>query len=536
MGGAGRPHKNLHKYRMKQLFAYIRVSDPKQKTGVSLIEQRAIIERYAERIGAGIIQWFEETRTAAKAGRPVFTRMVKLLRAGRAQGVVIHKLDRGTRNFRDWAEIDDLIERGIEIHAANENLDLRSRGGRLAADLQVAVAVDYIRNLREEALKGIHGRLKQGILPNGVGIGYLNAGAGKPKPIDPHKGPLVKRVFELYATGAYTLRELTAETERLGLRNRNGRSIPMQEIDKILRNPFYAGIIRSKRFGVFPGAHTPLITQALFDRVQAVLQGRFVRRTKQHDYLFRRLMRCKTCGRSLIASAKKGFVYYRCSTITCPTTSVREDRVDAQIRSVLRSITLTSTEIALLDRELAAMSADAETIVVTRRKSLSEGLAAINARLSRLTDLLLDDKIEKIEHDAKRTALLADRMHLDQALAELAIDADPTGPARRIVELATCPETLYESADAARKRQLLEIVMSNCVVTGKTLEISLREPFATIAERYLSGHSGGTCGQLYDTPRTFSREELSAWGRDWPEKCVRALDDNGFATEIQAAA
>jgi DNA invertase Pin-like site-specific DNA recombinase len=212
---------------MKHLFAYIRVSDPKQKTGVSLTEQRAIIERYAERIGAEIVEWFEETRTAAKAGRPVFTRMLKLLRAGKAAGVVIHKLDRGTRNFRDWAEIDDAIESGIEVHVANENLDLRSRGGRLAADVQIAVAVDYIRNLREEALKGIHGRLKQGILPNGVGIGYLDAGAGKPKTIDPKKGPLVKRLFELYATGAYAPRyRIRSRAHRASQPQRPGPAVP----------------------------------------------------------------------------------------------------------------------------------------------------------------------------------------------------------------------------------------------------------------------------------------------------------------------
>ena len=62
---------------MKQLFAYIRVSDPKQGKGVSLDEQRSIIEGYATRIGAVIVEWFVETRTAAKAGRPVFDRMVK---------------------------------------------------------------------------------------------------------------------------------------------------------------------------------------------------------------------------------------------------------------------------------------------------------------------------------------------------------------------------------------------------------------------------------------------------------------------------
>jgi hypothetical protein len=41
------------------------------------------------------------------------------------------------------------------VHFANDSLDLNTRGGRLSADIQAVVAADYIRNLREEAKKGI---------------------------------------------------------------------------------------------------------------------------------------------------------------------------------------------------------------------------------------------------------------------------------------------------------------------------------------------------------------------------------------------
>ena len=518
---------------MKQLFAYIRVSDPKQKTGVSLIEQRAIIERYVERIGAEVAEWFEETRTAAKAGRPVFSRMVKLLRDGRASGVVIHKLDRGTRNFRDWAEIDELIESGIEVHVANENLDLRSRGGRLAADVQIAVAVDYIRNLREEALKGIHGRLKQGILPNGVGIGYRDAGAGKPKIIDAEKGLLVKRLFELYASGEHTLRDTAAEADRIGLRNRNGRALRMQEIHRVLRNPFYAGIIRSRRFGLFAGAHEPLISKALFDRVQKVLDGKIVRRTKHHEFIFRRLLKCQSCDRCLIGSAVKGFVYYRCSNISCPTTCVREDRVEREIRDTLRTVRLTADESALVHTELANMTAADEQLRINRRQSLTAALKTVIARLSRLTDLVLDDTIRSEEYNAKREALVSERITLEQNLArDHAANEDVLAATRRIVELAEEPEILYSFANPAQKRQLIEITMSNLVVNGKSVVISLREPFATIAGRRFAQ----TCGQLYDTPLTFLRGELELWGQDWPRQLILTLQNTDFPSKNQVAA
>ena len=139
---------------MKNFFGYIRVSTPKQGLGVSLQEQKSAIERYALRSNLEIVTWFEERETAAKSGRPVFSQMLKGLEAGKAQGVIIHKIDRSARNLRDWTDLGELIDRGIEVHFANESLDLHSRGGRLSADIQAVVAADYIRNLREETRKG----------------------------------------------------------------------------------------------------------------------------------------------------------------------------------------------------------------------------------------------------------------------------------------------------------------------------------------------------------------------------------------------
>ena len=81
---------------MKKLFGYIRVSTTRQgERGVSLREQRDAIERYAQRNEIEVCRWFEERITAAKRGRPIFSEMLRLLRRGYADGMVIHKIDRG---------------------------------------------------------------------------------------------------------------------------------------------------------------------------------------------------------------------------------------------------------------------------------------------------------------------------------------------------------------------------------------------------------------------------------------------------------
>src|SRR5262249_15883848 len=244
---------------MNSFFAYIRVSTTRQgEQGVSLQQQREAIEKYAQRNALHIQQWFEEQETAAKRGRPIFSRMMKLVRQRKVAGVVIHKIDRGARNLRDWSDLGELIDSGIEVYFANESLDLRSRGGRLAADIQAVVAADYVRNLREETKKGFYGRLKQGILPRPAPLGYLDVGAGKPKIIDPVKGTLVKQAFELYATGRLNLEILADEMYRRGLTSRGGRKLDRNRLSELLNNRFYTGIIDIKKTGQqFVGAHVP---------------------------------------------------------------------------------------------------------------------------------------------------------------------------------------------------------------------------------------------------------------------------------------
>src|SRR5207302_10170183 len=148
--------------------------------------------------------WFEERESASQKGRPTFTEMLRLLRRGTVQGVIIHKIDRSARNLEDWADVGKLVDAGVEVHFATENLDLRTVAGRLSADIQAVVAAHYSRNLREEVKKGIYGRLKQGFYPLRAPIGYLDQGSAKNKTHDPIRAPLLQQAFKLYSAGRFS--------------------------------------------------------------------------------------------------------------------------------------------------------------------------------------------------------------------------------------------------------------------------------------------------------------------------------------------
>jgi len=471
---------------MKTFFGYIRVSTTRQgEKGVSLHEQKDAIARYAVRNDFEIVSWFEERETAAKIGRPIFNEMVRRLRKREADGVVIHKIDRSARNFKDWTAIEELADANVAVHFVSESLDLRSTGSRLAADVQAVVAAHYVRNLREEIRKGFYGRLKQGVYPLPAPIGYLDRGAGKPKDIDPVKGPLVRQAFELYAEGNHTLGALSAELYRLGLRNRRGGTVTFRRVAETLRNPFYTGLIRLRRTKeTFPGAHEPLITTALFEAVQARLDGRANRWDDRHEFLFRRFWKCRYCSRSLVPSLHKGHAYYRCQTATCPTICYREETLQEIAVSTLRPCEFDEEERAAISERMEELTATWRQEGLSRGEGIRLRLAQTEQRLERLTDALIDGALDKEGFERRKATLLLERRGLQEALADLTLNPDSVGQkAQEFLELAGSLYSQYELVSDDKKRRLLEDVTSNRVVDEKKIELTLRLPFLTVAER-----------------------------------------------------
>lgn len=411
--------------------------------------------------------------------------MLKLLRAGKATGVVIHKIDRSARNLKDWADLGELIDQGIEVHFANESLDLNSRGGRLSADIQAVVAADYIRNLREEAKKGLYGRLKQGFLPTRAPIGYLDNGGGKPKTIDPVRGPLVRKAFELYAAGTFTILPLVDELYRLGLRNLAGTRVTRNGLSTILNNPFYMGLIRIRRTGqVYAGNHEPLISKRLFDDVQDMLAGRFNTRNKAHDFLFRRYITCKGCEYSLIGELQKGHVYYRCHTRSCPMKGIREEAVATVIEQNLRALQFTDAERDYLAARIQVLKSNWFQEKEKQLGNLNVKLQQVSERLNRLTDAFLDGTVEKELYEERKTALLFEKRAIEDRLNDLkAGKRSIPNEVQNFIELAGSAYSLYQTPVLEKKRRLLKMVTSNCVAGEESLDFAYAIPFHQIANR-----------------------------------------------------
>jgi site-specific DNA recombinase len=466
---------------MKKVYGYIRVSTVKQGTGVSLQEQKEAIIRYAEKHQLTIIEWFEEQETAAKQGRPLF-----------------NKIDRGTRNYRDWASIDELIASGSELHFAHESLDMNTRAGRLTADMLVALATDYIRNLREEAIKGLYGRLKQGLYPFYAPIGYLNNGGGQQKTVDKIRAPLIKKAFELYASGKYNLETLTEAMKKFGLRNSKGNFIHMTAMALILHNPFYTGVMKIKG-KTFQGKHEPLISPKLFMDVQNILKGKTNTRIIKHDFLFRRTIKCVDCNYSLIAETRKGHTYYRCQTKECPTKSIREELIHELIQETLHQIKLNPAE----DEILIELLEEAQVNWSETQKGLEESLRMQNNKLTlkleRLTDAYLESVIDKEQFEDKKGQIMIEQQELRSKESHLESQKEAIfKKAKNFIGLLNDLKKSFLIATNEEKRKLLKYITSDLKIQGRNLMITMQSPFHEIANR--TNYS--LCELKRETPRT----------------------------------
>ncbi|MEO0637869.1 MAG: recombinase family protein [Pseudomonadota bacterium] len=317
-------------------------------------------------------------------------------------------------------------------------------------------------------MKGIEGRLKQGLFPFAAPIGYLDQGAGKPKALDPERAPYVRQAFELYATQQYSLRGLLAELRQRGFRNRSGKPITKGCLEILLSNRFYHGEIIMKRSGRrYKGVHEPIITRSLFRLVQELKSDRQHKKQTRHNHTYRRLITCGACQRNLIGELQKGRVYMRCHTKGCPGKSIRVDQVEAEIGSALGKLEVSEKDYQVLRTRLREHINKHNP--EANAKALELQMSSVDARLEKLTDALLDGLIDKETFQQRKERLVDERQQLEENRAKVGSVDLVVGRVEKFLELVKSLSLTYEIADPTKKRRIAEVAFSNRILIGKYL-------------------------------------------------------------------
>ena len=266
--------------------------------------------------------------------------------------LLVEKTDRLYRNLRDWVTLDEL---DLEIHLVKENVVLspESRSHeKFMHGIKVLMAKNYVDNLSEETRKGMIEKAKQGIWPSYAPLGYRNVlGADGKRTIepDPDAAAVIARMFERFARGDVSIKGLAREG--LALR---GRRLYPSLIHHILRKRIYSGDFDFDGT-TYKGTHRAIVSREIWERVQAILDGRTSSKSRQskRQFTLTGLVHCGHCGCLMVGELKKGrYVYYHCtgSKGKCGDPYVREERMLQEVSQQLKQLVVAPATLSGLER------------------------------------------------------------------------------------------------------------------------------------------------------------------------------------------
>jgi site-specific DNA recombinase len=472
---------------------YARVSSKDQeREGYSIPAQQKLLRNHAQDNEISIIHEFQDVETAKEAGRPGFKEMVKFLKRSRScKAILVEKTDRLYRNWSDWVTVDEL---GLDLHFVKEGEIISpdsSSNSKLIHSIKVAMAKHYSDNLSEEVKKGLLEKAEQGLYPNPAPTGYLNVerSDGK-KVIEPDKemAPIVTKLFELYASGQYSLSDITKIAAEEGLVTPRSKRPPGKAtIHRILSNRTYTGDFDFKG-KIYHGIHKPLVTSGLWETVQDVMGNRFVQnpgKTK-YDFAFSRLITCGHCGCLLVAEKKKGkYIYYHCTgyKTRCPEPYVREEVLVKKFDEVVKRINLDKATRRIMVDALSQSHEDTRKYHQEAHARLQRDYSRLQNRFDRAYEDKLDGKITSSFFDKKTSEWNAEQTSILRKMEEhQKAKMNYLEEGVNLLELASKAHHIYVKRNPAEKRLFLDFLLSNSSWKDGELEVTFRKPFDILEE------------------------------------------------------
>jgi site-specific DNA recombinase len=523
-------------------------TEDKDRQVISIESQERELLDYASRNKLQVSGVFREERSAHKRGRPVFAEIIKLMERGKANAFLVWQPNRIARNTADGGLVISHMDEGTirEVrtpfktyaNSSDDKFFLLLEFG-MAKKSSDDMIVSMKRGHRSKVLAG----WRNGIAP----IGYLN-NLDRPKGErnivpDPERFNLVRRIFDRFLSGEYSVRELRRETIRWGLKTRQtkrqgNKHLQISHIYRLLTQPFYYGSfwVKNDQTGeeeLHKGSHRPMITEEEFDLVQAKLGRKGKPRNQKHNLLYTGKIECGECG-SMVTGEEKHqlicttcwykfaytgkdacpkcstkieemkkptmlrYVYYHCTKSknrACSQRSVRVELFESMVDNVLKGFGLSKefSEWALeqLAQE-ANQSVNSQNELIDFQQRRHKEVISELANLTKLytSPANVDGKhLSLQEYEAARSQLLTEKKQLEDT---------QQGTGRKVEEWIDWAVNSFHFATAARiwfekgtpeqrKSIFVSLSGSNLILKDGKLRISLKKPldFCTfIAARF----------------------------------------------------
>jgi site-specific DNA recombinase len=402
---------------------YARYSSSNQREE-SIEAQVRACQEYAQRNGLQIIDIYADSaKTGTNAERENFQRMIDDSAKGIFRYVVIHKLDRFSRDRYDSVTYKRKLKiNGVVLRSVLENLD-GSPESQILESMLEGMAAYYSQNLSRECLKG---QLENGYkcIHNGgiPPLGYDVDKETRTYIVNEEEAEIVRYIFSNYAEGAgYS--QILAYLNGMGFRSKRGREFGKNSLHDLLKNERYTGVYtfnlrlekdvtgtRNPQFKpreewiYIEGGMPAIIDKETFNKVQVRLAfnkknaGYF--KTKR-VYMLSGLIKCGECGAPMYGNShidgRHGTEYlnYECSGNAykkiCQSRGIRKESIENYVLDQLQEKLFTQGSI----KKLSSMLSDYGKKMMEESKgelnNAQQELERINGRIDKIIELVLSN-------------------------------------------------------------------------------------------------------------------------------------------------
>src|SRR3989338_2560803 len=417
----------------QKFFLYARKStDVEDKQVLSIDAQLTELRSFAREQNLEVVEEFIEKQSAKIPGRPIFGQMLKRIERGEVSGIVSWHPDRLARNSVDGGQIVYFLDIGkIASLKFPSHWFENTPQGKFSLSMAFVQSKYYVDSLSENTKRGLRQKVRMGIFPSQAPLGYLNDSRTKTIVVEKKKSKIVRLAFEKYAKGKSRLEDISNFLAKSGVTTRTGKRISKTKASFILSNSFYIGLFK---YGgeIHEGKHEPIISKKLFDEAQEMLKfrGQPDRKPQNEPQPFCGLISCASCGMMITAENKTKrqkngnvhhYVYYRCTkkskTIKCPEMSLRSEKVDEQLSSLIKKVSLPkdwAEELLKMAEKDFKNSAQSNFAGV---KEKEEKISSLSKKLERLLNGYLDQVVDEQDYRLQKSKLLSDKKSLEEEIS-----------------------------------------------------------------------------------------------------------------------
>lgn len=454
-----------------RVVTYIRVStDEQAKEGFSIPAQRERLRAFCQSQGWEIVEeYIEEGWSAKDIQRPKLQKLLKDIKKGTIEMVLVYRLDRLTRSVLDLYLLLQIFEKhNVAFRSATEVYDTSTAMGRLFITLVAALAQWERENLAERVKFGIEQMIDEGKKPGGHSPYGYHFDKDFNCTIIEDEAKIVQEIYQWYING-FGYRAIADRLNEMGVKPRIAGKWNHNSVRDILLNDMYIGVYRWGNKVVLDN-HPPIISKSLFFKAKQVMESKSKHSPRKGKFPLTGILRCGNCDEHYIQGyfdPRDKKTYYRCMSCNRMTHDER----------ILEPI------FAEIERLVASKDYFMEKI--KRQREVSIDVSKIRAEIERIKaqkdkwyDVFTDERnpISKEELFDRINALNQKENELLALLSEYEIEEE--SPEEKYYKLKSLSDIRkhYYAADCFRQKELLHSLFEKVVIyrdKGKNKEIRI---------------------------------------------------------------